>query len=123
MPCVPTPLDKVLWHLIPLGDVPNTLASITTLHKIVSILEESWPIKATLEYCGRCLFSTKVSTIVRTMTIPQNIMDFSFRDASSNQTIRASLEQEWIIPKKVLGIIKELLLLVGLKFSRNDSAS
>ena len=55
--------NPTLRHLMPLGDISHSLASITSKLIFPYILEESGPVKAYLKNFGNCLILTEVSPI------------------------------------------------------------
>ena len=85
-------------HLISLGHISNPLAAITSQHELMNIFKQRRPEKSHLKNTGSCLLSTIMATIDSRITVLQNILRLTIRNASPYNLICSISEQEWLIP-------------------------
>jgi len=76
------------------------------------VFKELWPPETRLKNFERSLLSIGVATIGRRVTMVQNVTYLVFRNAPSEDSIRAPFEEVRLIPLVVFEIMKELLLLL-----------
>jgi len=85
--------DVVQGHLISFSNIIDALTLVTFRNKEMHVFKEWWPPETRLKDFERSLLSTGVATIGRRVTMVQNVTYLVFRDASSEDSIRAPFEE------------------------------
>jgi hypothetical protein len=104
--------NGLLGHLTPLGNVAGPLALITRENKSMCILKDCWPKETCLQNLSSCLSGGGMTSISRRMTMIKNRGYLLIWHTSSENTINTYLKEMGLVPKVVLDVRFELLLLL-----------
>nr|GEX44404.1 hypothetical protein [Tanacetum cinerariifolium] len=112
-------LDGILRHLVLLRNLSLTLTSITRFDQVVGITVDCGPVKIRVKHLFggvvRAVMSPDGSIVARL----KNINGFLAVNTPLNDLINTNFEQERVIPKVMLHIFEEFVLLLG-RHSRNN---
>ena len=85
------------------------------------IFEYKWPIKARLQYLGRCSLSIEMAPTLYRVAVFQYLTHFTFRHTPSNNMIDTLLKEDWVFPEIVFYFCKESILLLKCEVRWNNT--
>nr|GFC83217.1 hypothetical protein [Tanacetum cinerariifolium] len=106
-------LDGILRHFIMLRNLSLTLTSVTRFNQVMGIMVDSGPIKTRVKHLLGGVVQAMMSPGGSIVASLENVNGFLAMNTPPDDLIRTYFKQEGVVPKVMLHILEEFVLLLG----------
>nr|GEZ84070.1 hypothetical protein [Tanacetum cinerariifolium] len=113
-------MDGILRHFISLRNLSLTLTSVTRFDQVVGITVDCGPIEIRVKHPLGSVVQAMMSPSRSIVASLENVNGFLAVNTPPDDLIRTYFEQEWVVPKVMLHIREEFVLLLGRHSLNNE---